>query len=62
MMKKHVKNAHMGTHLLAEVYNVTFDKLNDVKKIDYQSMSDIHELLNIANSCMINRNFISKTL
>ena len=26
---KHVKNAHMGTHLLVEVYNVPFEKLND---------------------------------
>ena len=31
---KHVKNAHMGTHLLVEVYNVPFDKLNDAKKIE----------------------------
>ena len=29
MMEKHVKNAHMGTHLLIEVYNVPFDKLID---------------------------------
>ena len=34
MMKKHVKNAHMGTHLLIEVYNVPFDKLNDKEKIE----------------------------
>ena len=32
MTEKHVKNAHMGSHLLIEVYNVTFDKLNDAKK------------------------------
>ena len=31
---KHVKNAHMGTHLLVEVYNVPFEKLNDAKKIE----------------------------
>ena len=34
MMKKHVKNAHMGTHLLVEIYNVPFDKLNDLEKIE----------------------------
>ena len=33
MTEKHVKNAHMGNHLLIEVYNVTFDKLNDAKSI-----------------------------
>ena len=33
-MKKHVKNAHMGTHLLVEVYNVPFEKLNDPQKIE----------------------------
>ena len=33
-MKKHVKNAHMGTHLLLEVYNVSFEKLNDRDKIE----------------------------
>ena len=31
---KHVKNAHMGTHLLVEVYNVPFEKLNDAQKIE----------------------------
>ena len=31
---KHVKNAHMGDHLLAEVYNVPFDKLNDAEEIE----------------------------
>ena len=31
---KHVKNAHMGTHLLVEVYNVPFEKLNDAEKIE----------------------------
>ena len=31
---KNIKNAHMGDHLLAEVYNVPFDKLNDAKKIE----------------------------
>ena len=31
---KNVKNAHMGQHLLIEVYNVSFDKLNDPKKIE----------------------------
>ena len=31
---KNVKNAHMGTHLLVEVYNVPFDKLNDAEKIE----------------------------
>ena len=31
---KNVKNAHMGNHLLTEVYNVPFDKLNDAKKIE----------------------------
>ena len=30
---KNVKNAHMGNHLLTEVYNVPFDKLNNSKKI-----------------------------
>ena len=34
MMEKHVKNAHMGTHLLVEGYNVPFDKLNDKEKIE----------------------------
>ena len=34
MMKKHVKNAHMGTHLLVEVYNVPFKKLNDKDTIE----------------------------
>ena len=31
---KNVKNAHMGQHLLLEVYNVPFDKLNDPEKIE----------------------------
>ena len=31
---KNVKNAHMGQHLLLEVYNVPFDKLNDKEKIE----------------------------
>ena len=31
---KHVKNAHMGTHLHVEVYNVPFEKLNDKEKIE----------------------------
>ena len=31
---KNVKNAHMGQHLLVEVYNVPFDKLNDKEKIE----------------------------
>tara|TARA_B100000927_G_scaffold89931_1_gene72747 strand:- start:5906 stop:6256 length:351 start_codon:yes stop_codon:yes gene_type:complete len=30
---KNVKNAHMGQHLLVEIYNVDFDKLNDPEKI-----------------------------
>ena len=30
---KYVKNAHMGNHLLTEVYNVPFDKLNNSEKI-----------------------------
>ena len=30
---KTVKNAHMGQHLLVEVYNVPFEKLNDSNKI-----------------------------
>jgi len=34
MTEKHIKNAHMGSHLLIEVYNVTFDKLNDAKSIE----------------------------
>ena len=34
MMEKHVKNAHMGTHLLVEVYNVPFEKLNDRDRIE----------------------------
>ena len=29
---KNVKNANMGDHLLVEVYNVPFDKLNDAKE------------------------------
>ena len=33
-MTKNVKNAHMGTHLLVEVYNVPFEKLNDRDKIE----------------------------
>ena len=35
---KHVKNAHMGTHLLVEVYNVPFEKLNDPQKIEETSV------------------------
>ena len=31
---KNVKNAHMGDHLLAEVSNVPFERLNDAKKIE----------------------------
>ena len=31
---KNVKNAHMGTHLLLEVYNEPFEKLNDPQKIE----------------------------
>ena len=31
---KNVKNAHMGQHLLLEVYNVPFDKFNDSEKIE----------------------------
>ena len=31
---KTVKNAHMGEHLLVEVYNVPLNKLNDAKKIE----------------------------
>ena len=31
---KNVKNAHMGTHLFLEVYNVPFEKLNDPQKIE----------------------------
>ena len=31
---KNVKNAHMGTHLFVEVYNVPFEKLNDPQKIE----------------------------
>tara|TARA_Y100001937_G_scaffold34704_1_gene49526 strand:+ start:1186 stop:1536 length:351 start_codon:yes stop_codon:yes gene_type:complete len=31
---KNVKNAHMGQHLLVEVYNVPFEKLNDAQKIE----------------------------
>ena len=38
-MKKHVKNAHMGTHLLVEVYNVPFEKLNDRDKIEQTCVS-----------------------
>ena len=34
MTEKHIKNAHMGSHLLVEVYNVSFDKLNDAKSIE----------------------------
>jgi len=34
MTNKNVKNAHMGSHLLIEVYNVPFDKLNDAKSIE----------------------------
>ena len=34
MTNKNVKNAHMGSHSLIEVYNVSFDKLNDAKKIE----------------------------
>ena len=33
---KNVKNAHMGTHLFVEVYNVPFEKLNDPQKIEKQ--------------------------
>tara|TARA_Y100001933_G_scaffold233741_1_gene253260 strand:+ start:374 stop:730 length:357 start_codon:yes stop_codon:yes gene_type:complete len=33
MTKKHVKNAHMGQHLLAQVYNVEVDKLTNPTEI-----------------------------
>ena len=39
MMEKHVKNAHMGPHLLIEVYNVPFEKLNDKEKIEQVCVS-----------------------
>jgi len=50
-MKKHVKNAHMGTHLLLEVYNVPFEKLNDRDKIEQvcKNACKIEEL-NILNT------------
>tara|TARA_Y100001937_G_scaffold118023_1_gene171919 strand:+ start:115 stop:465 length:351 start_codon:yes stop_codon:yes gene_type:complete len=31
---KNVKNAHMGEHLLVEMYNVSFQLLNDAEKIE----------------------------
>ena len=47
---KHVKNAHMGDHLLAEVYNVPFDKLNDAKEIEKVCVSALQtEKLTILN-------------
>ena len=39
MIKKKVKNAHMGQHLLIEVYNVSVEKLNDAKKIEERCVS-----------------------
>ena len=36
---KNVKNAHMGTHLFVEVYNVPFEKLNDAEKIEQVCVS-----------------------
>lgn len=38
---KTVKNAHMGKHLLVEVYNVPFDKLNDKEKIEHVCVSAV---------------------
>ena len=47
---KHVKNAHMGDHLLAEVYNVPFDKLNDAEEIEKVCVSALQtEKLTILN-------------
>ena len=48
---KHVKNAHMGTHLLVEVYNVPFDKLNDSEKIDNSKLRAVEtEGLTVLNT------------
>ena len=38
---KNVKNAHMGTHLLVEVYNVPFDKLNNAKELANKMVSAV---------------------
>ena len=47
---KNVKNAHMGDHLLVEVYNVPFDKLNDAKEIEKVCVSALQtEKLTILN-------------
>ena len=38
---KNVKNAHMGTHLLVEVYNVPFEKLNNAKELANRMVSAV---------------------
>mgnify|MGYP003311943726 FL=1 len=38
---KTVKNAHMGEHLLVEVYNEPLDKLNDKEKIEQVCVSAV---------------------
>ena len=48
---KTVKNAHMGEHLLVEVYNISFDKLNNKEKIEQACVSAIKsENLTILNT------------
>ena len=48
---KTVKNAHMGEHLLVEVYNVPFDKLNDKEKIEQVCVSAVKsENFNVLNT------------
>ncbi len=38
---KNVKNAHMGTHLLVEVYNVPFEKLNNATELANKMVSAV---------------------
>jgi len=38
---KNVKNAHMGTHLLVEVYNVPSDKLNNAKDLTNKMLAAV---------------------
>ena len=47
---KNVKNAHMGQHLLVEVYNVPFDKLNNLKEIENTCVKAVEiEKFNVLN-------------
>tara|TARA_B100000965_G_scaffold190967_1_gene159406 strand:+ start:5995 stop:6345 length:351 start_codon:yes stop_codon:yes gene_type:complete len=47
---KNVKNAHMGSHLLVEVYNVDFNKLNNAEKLEQILVSAVKgEKLTVLN-------------